>query len=104
MGLIADGLKRFDKQSAIYIRPMYWAEGGDKFAGVAADPDATRWGLCLYETSPLQARARAPRRGHPRPPPPPPEAKPLAGPPKGGMLDPKQGPPPPGGGLAWFRQ
>ena len=29
MGLVADGLKRFDPQSAIYIRPMYWAEGGE---------------------------------------------------------------------------
>ena len=59
MGLVADGLKRFDKQSAIYIRPMYWAEGGDKFAGVAADPETTRWCLCLYETAQLEPTGTA---------------------------------------------
>ena len=58
-GLVADGLKRFDKGAALYIRPMYWAEGGDKFAGVAADPDTTRWCLCLYETSPLEPTGTA---------------------------------------------
>src|SRR6476620_6173799 len=59
MGLVADGLKRFAPQSAIYIRPMYWAEGGDKYAGVAADPETTRWCLCLYETSPLEPTGTA---------------------------------------------
>jgi branched-chain amino acid aminotransferase len=54
MDLVADGLKKFDKQATIYIRPMYWAEGGDRFAGVAADPESTRWCLCLYETSALE--------------------------------------------------
>src|SRR5215471_17134809 len=26
LGLVRDGLKRFDRNSALYIRPMYWAE------------------------------------------------------------------------------
>src|SRR3954469_13621516 len=26
MGLAAEGLKRFDRQAELYIRPMYWAE------------------------------------------------------------------------------
>jgi branched-chain amino acid aminotransferase len=54
MDLVAEGLKKFDPQAAIYIRPMYWAEHGDSFAGVAADPDSTRWCLCLYETAKLE--------------------------------------------------
>ena len=50
MGLVADGMKRFDKDIALYIRPMYWAEHGATLTGVSADPESTRWCLCLYET------------------------------------------------------
>ncbi len=28
VGLTWDGLKRFDGNTAVYIRPMYWAEHG----------------------------------------------------------------------------
>ena len=28
LGLVADGLARFDRDAALYIRPMYWAETG----------------------------------------------------------------------------
>src|SRR5262245_51988592 len=28
MGLVAAGRKRFDRDSALYIRPLYWAEHG----------------------------------------------------------------------------
>jgi branched-chain amino acid aminotransferase len=51
IGLTKDGLKRFDKNAAIYIRPMYWAERGGPFAGVAPDPESTNWCLCLYEAA-----------------------------------------------------
>ena len=54
MGLVTDGVKRFDKDAALYIRPMYWAEGGDSGAGVAADPATTQWCLCIYETAKLE--------------------------------------------------
>jgi branched-chain amino acid aminotransferase len=50
MGLVADGMQRFGKDTPLYIRPMYWAEHGGPFAGVAADPESTKWCLCLYET------------------------------------------------------
>lgn len=50
IGLVADGMKRFDNNTPLYIRPMYWAERGGPFAGVAPDPESTRWCLCLYET------------------------------------------------------
>ncbi len=48
-GLTWDGLKRFDGSTAVYIRPMYWAEGGG-YMGVPADPETTRFCLCLYES------------------------------------------------------
>lgn len=41
-----EGLKRFDKGTAVYIRPMYWALEGDEL-GVAPKPDATGFALCL---------------------------------------------------------
>lgn len=48
-GLTWDGLKKFDGRTAVYIRPMYWAEHGG-YMGVPADPDSTRFCLCLYES------------------------------------------------------
>jgi branched-chain amino acid aminotransferase len=48
MGLVAEGIKRFDKDTALYIRPMYWAEQNGPLL-VAPDPDSTRWCLTLYE-------------------------------------------------------
>ena len=46
--LVLDGLKRFSEQSAIYIRPMYWAERNGPSA-IAHDPESTEWCLTLYE-------------------------------------------------------
>jgi branched-chain amino acid aminotransferase len=46
--LTAEGLKKFDGKTAVYIRPMYWAEAGG-YMGVPADPETTRFCLCLYE-------------------------------------------------------
>jgi branched-chain amino acid aminotransferase len=54
MGLAADGLRRFDADAALYIRPMYWAESGGAGGGVRFDPESTRWCLSLYE-SPMPA-------------------------------------------------
>ena len=48
IGLAKDGLKKFDGNTAVYIRPMYWGEHGG-YMGVPADPDLTRFCLCLYE-------------------------------------------------------
>jgi branched-chain amino acid aminotransferase len=50
MALVADGLKRFDRNAELYIRPMYWAETGAP-GGVRHDPESTRWCLCLYEAA-----------------------------------------------------
>ncbi|MDN2583598.1 branched-chain amino acid aminotransferase [Aquibium sp. ELW1220] len=49
VGLTLDGLKKFDGNTAVYIRPMYWAEHGG-YMGVPADPASTRFCLCLYES------------------------------------------------------
>jgi branched-chain amino acid aminotransferase len=48
VGLTRDGIKRFDKDAALYVRPMYWAENNGKLL-VAPDPGSTRWCLTLYE-------------------------------------------------------
>ncbi|MEZ5810839.1 MAG: branched-chain amino acid aminotransferase [Rhizobiaceae bacterium] len=48
VGLTMDGLKKFDGKTAVYIRPMYWAEHGG-YMSVPADPESTRFCLCLYE-------------------------------------------------------
>lgn len=53
MGLVADGCKRFDKNVALYVRPMYWAEQSGKLL-VAPDPESTNWCLMLSE-SPMRA-------------------------------------------------
>lgn len=47
--LTNEGLQRFDGGTAVYIRPMYWAEDGG-YMGVPADPASTRFCLCLYES------------------------------------------------------
>jgi branched-chain amino acid aminotransferase len=46
--LALDGTRRFTPGSALYIRPMFWAESGF----VAPDPDSTRFCLTLHD-SPL---------------------------------------------------
>ena len=42
-----EGLKRFDRDAELYIRPMYWAEDAAGGA-VRPDPETTRWCLTLY--------------------------------------------------------
>ena len=48
VALTHEGLRKFDGNTAVYIRPMYWAEHGG-YMGVPADPASTRFCLCLYE-------------------------------------------------------
>ncbi len=43
------GVKKFDGQTAIYIKPMYWGEHGSAGSIVAVDPQSTRFALCLFE-------------------------------------------------------
>ena len=48
-GLVRDGVKRFPAGTALYVRPMYWAEEGG-YMSVPPDPASTRFLLTLYET------------------------------------------------------
>lgn len=48
VGLVRDGIKRFDGNTALYIRPMYWGEKEGLWVQ-APDPESTRWCLCIYE-------------------------------------------------------
>lgn len=48
VALARDGIRRFDGQIALYIRPMYWAEKDGPWIQ-AHDPDSTQWCLCIYE-------------------------------------------------------
>lgn len=52
--LALEGVGKFDGSTAIYIKPMYWAEHGTSYSVVAADPDSTRFALCLFE-APMHA-------------------------------------------------
>jgi branched-chain amino acid aminotransferase len=46
--LAREGIRRFDQETALYIRPMYWAENeGPSVQG--HDPESTRWCLTIYE-------------------------------------------------------
>jgi branched-chain amino acid aminotransferase len=46
--IVWEGLKRYPKGTAVYIRPMYWAlEGGD--LAVLPKPGATGFAVCLEE-------------------------------------------------------
>jgi branched-chain amino acid aminotransferase len=46
--LAREGIKRFDKDAALYIRPMYWAEKEGPWVQ-AHDPESTQWCLSIYE-------------------------------------------------------
>jgi branched-chain amino acid aminotransferase len=46
--LMREGARKFDGSTALYVRPMYWAEGGFG-GGVAIDPESTAWCLSIYE-------------------------------------------------------
>jgi branched-chain amino acid aminotransferase len=46
--LAKEAISRFDKDAALYIRPMYWAEKEGPWVQ-AHDPESTRWCLAIYE-------------------------------------------------------
>ncbi|MFZ3241604.1 MAG: branched-chain amino acid aminotransferase [Pseudolabrys sp.] len=46
--LVRDGIKRFDKDAALYIRPLFWAEHSGALL-IAPDPQSTKWCLSVYE-------------------------------------------------------
>ena len=48
IGLAKEGIKKFDGATALYIRPMYWAEQEGPWVQ-AHVPESTRWCLSIYE-------------------------------------------------------
>jgi branched-chain amino acid aminotransferase len=48
ISLAHEGIAKFDKDTALYIRPMYWAEKDGPWIQ-AHDPESTRWCLSIYE-------------------------------------------------------
>jgi branched-chain amino acid aminotransferase len=48
VNLAHEGIPRFEKGVALYIRPMYWAEKEGPWVQ-AHDPESTRWCLSIYE-------------------------------------------------------
>jgi branched-chain amino acid aminotransferase len=46
--LALEGVAKFDHNTALYIRPMYWAEKEGPWVQ-AHDPESTRWCLSIYE-------------------------------------------------------
>jgi len=48
MELARDGIKRFVPDTALYIRPTYWAEYGGK-SMITPDPESTQWCLTMFE-------------------------------------------------------
>ena len=48
MELAWEGIRKFDGETALYIRPMYWAEKGGPWVQ-EADPESTQWCLSIYE-------------------------------------------------------
>ena len=48
ISLAHEGIAKFDKDAALYIRPMYWAEKDGPWIQ-AHDPESTRWCLSIYE-------------------------------------------------------
>jgi branched-chain amino acid aminotransferase len=48
--LAKEGIAKFDQHTALYIRPMYWAEKEGPWVQ-NHDPDSTEWCLCVYEAA-----------------------------------------------------
>jgi len=46
--LASEGIKKFDKDVALYIRPMYWGEDEGPWVQ-DHNPESTRWCLSIYE-------------------------------------------------------
>jgi branched-chain amino acid aminotransferase len=58
LSLAREGLRRFDRDAQLYIRPMYWAEDG-LGGGVRFDPRSTNWCLTIYEAPMPQPKGGA---------------------------------------------
>jgi len=53
--LAHEGIERFDQKTALYIRPMYWAEKEGPWVQ-AHEPESTQWCLTIYEAAMREPR------------------------------------------------
>lgn len=58
IAIIREGLNRYPKDAAVYIRPMYWGIDGDVTA-IVPNPDTTGFAICLEEIPMAPATAAA---------------------------------------------
>jgi len=66
--IVREGLASFGRESAVYIRPMYWGIDGDPTA-IVPSPEATGFAVCLEEIgmAPPETSARLTRTQFRRP-------------------------------------
>jgi branched-chain amino acid aminotransferase len=50
VALARQGAAKFKHGTAIYVKPMYWAEADGMFT-IVPDPDSTRFCLCMFEAA-----------------------------------------------------
>ncbi len=48
IGLVAEGVKKFDAGTALYVKPMYWGEAEGP-SSISPDPDSVGFCLSLFE-------------------------------------------------------
>jgi branched-chain amino acid aminotransferase len=48
IGLVREGVKKFDAGKALYVKPMYWGEA-EGVGAISADPDSVGFCLTLFE-------------------------------------------------------
>ncbi len=48
VSLVGEGMQKFEPNTTLYVRPMYWAERAGPMA-LPADPESTRFALTLYD-------------------------------------------------------
>ena len=58
LGLTREGIKKFSGNTALYVKPMYWAEE-DGASTIMGDPESTQFCLCLFEATMPPATAGA---------------------------------------------
>jgi len=56
--LVREGLENYDKETSVYIRPMYWGIDGEVTA-IVPSPDTTGFAICLEEIPMAPASASA---------------------------------------------
>ena len=58
VAIAREGLAQYDKDAAVYIRPMYWGIDGDSSA-IGPSPDTTGFAICLEQIPMAPASASA---------------------------------------------